>query len=173
MADKNRVGNLSESKLSATLASLEQELNELKSSAPQFINGSDVVNFVTDTGSTYDFTGTLSQDPTASSGNSRGVWLISATATHAATIYAQVLVTLYMGGAVYHGSDGFFDLTHPGPTVFRRFVTNVYDVPTTPADATNVRTWMFIVNGDTQRAISWKACVPALDNVTISIVRLS
>ena len=126
-----------------------------------------------DTGSTYDFTGVLSQDPTAGTGNSRGVWIITATADHANTLYANVTVQLFMGGSVYSGASGYYDLLHPGPTTYRRFAENVYDLPTTPITAGNIRTWMLIITGDTQRTISWKAFVWALDTVAISISRLS
>jgi hypothetical protein len=166
MADSNRLDKLDESRLETTLATYEAELSELKSSAPQYVNGSDVTNFVTDTGSTYDFTGTLTAN--------RGVWLITATADAAATLYAQLLVLVYLNGALYTADLGYYDLLHPGTApVNIRFAETVYDAPTSPVSATNKRTWRLIITGDSHRTISWKAYVPALDIVSITITRVS
>lgn len=170
---KSRLKGLAENKLTTMVTDLETELAELKSSAPQFIDGSDVLNFMSDTGNQFDFNGLLNQDTFASTGNSRGSWEIVVEADHADAIYANAIVYMWIASTAsqYHPDSGFFDLTHTGGGN-KRFVQNITDLPNSSVSDTNKKTFLLTITGDIVRNVWWKVYIPALDTCSITITRL-
>ena len=79
MTTKNRLRHLPQNKLDTILTGLEQEAAALKG-APQFVGGSSVVFFQSDSGSPYDWSGTLTRIVGAPTGNGQAFILVQATA---------------------------------------------------------------------------------------------
>lgn len=171
MGSEVRVNNLAAQTLATTLSQLEQDLDELKSSAPQYVGGASVRNYISQTANQYDYAAAiLTQDP-LNPGNTnmgRANWLITATAQHSNVSYAQFVVYMYIGGSTtaYLPSNYLADIV--GGIGFQ---TRIIDVSTNPANASNQKTLSLQITGDRTRTCAWKVYVIGLDTSTISTVK--
>ena len=95
MADK-RTDRTIEETLQQSLDTIQTNLNQIKSPAPQIIGGGSIVSFLSDSGNPYDWTGNLTRVG-ASPNFGRAVFLISATAATMATLYANLNQQLFVG----------------------------------------------------------------------------
>lgn len=163
-----RMAPLPQNKLQTTVSDLQTQIDALKTT--QYLGGSSVVFFTTSTGHAYDWTGTLTQIPGFPTGNGQAFLVVTATANTMATLYANLIVRLFVGSptAWYRPSDGFTDQL--GSAV--PFSTSVLDAPNSGSDPA-LKTWVLQVTGDLTRTAYVQVFVQALDGVAITVTQVA
>ncbi len=168
MADK-RTDRLIDEKLEQALSDVEKWLNEQKSPAPQFIGGGNVVSFLSDTGNASDWSGNLTHIGSVPNFGA-ATFLISATANNTGTLYATVINKLFVGSlSSQYTTANYLADEAAGKIAFFSSYTNVPSSST----ATNAIQWVLSMNGDIRPTIYLKFYIYALDQVTITVTRLT
>lgn len=157
-----RLDGLEENRLEVELAALERDAEELKSR--QMVSGGNVRFFMSDSGNTYDWQGTLPAGGQYAGAGAK-IFRVTATAQNMDNLFADLILAIYRGNGVeWTFGDYLASIkNNTQPQLVRVF----YEEPATIADS-NKRTWVVGVTGMAGDAAKLKVWAVASDAVTLS-----
>lgn len=164
----DRMHGLSRELIDWHLDTAERSLNELKS-APQYVGGSSLQFFQSDSGASYDWTGTLPASPLAPATGTK-ILRVTATATTMANLFGDLIGYLYKGNMStwYRPSNYLADLK-VGTTPFSISVQEeVLDLSNR-----NKKQWTVVITGNKVTTCFVKLYVVANDEVTLTITEVN
>lgn len=157
-----RLDNLPENALEQSIAELETLATELK--GRQLVSGGNVRFYMSDSGNTYDWQGTLpagGQFP----GAGAKIYRVTATAQNMDNLFADLILEVYDGsGVLWTGARYFAALIANTQPQFYRVL---YEEPANIADS-NKRKWVIGVTGLAGDAAKLKVYIVASDVCTLT-----
>jgi hypothetical protein len=165
---KTRLDRQAEEKLAQDVTNLEQQLNEIRSSAPQFIGGSSVRHYTSQAAGEFDWNGLLN-DPLML-GDGGKLFLITATAQNMNVFYGYAQVDVYQTTSTnqYTSLSYMNDFAAGGSPI----TTNFVDAPNDTSQP-EVKKWFAEITGDSTKQLWVKFSVVGLDQATVTITALT